>query len=103
MFDVASFPFVLAKKVVKNIKPAWHRLHKSSINLPNASSTRRISLRAWARICRRWSATKKCAQRPFVFAQVKHGVGVDHIIATVIHAWQHACAIPHRSEERRVG
>jgi urease accessory protein len=32
---------------------------------------------------------------PFVFAQVKHGVGVDQIIAHVIHAWQHACEIPH--------
>jgi hypothetical protein len=96
MFDVASFPFVLAKKVVKNIKPAWQRPHKSSINLPNASATRRISLRAWARICRQWSATQKMrGSGPFVFAQVKHGVGVDHIIVTVIHAWQHASAIPH--------
>jgi len=33
---------------------------------------------------------------PFVFAQVKHGVGVDEIIECVIHAWQHACGIPHR-------
>ncbi len=33
---------------------------------------------------------------PFVFAQVKHGGGVDEIIAHVIHAWQHACGIPHR-------
>ncbi len=32
---------------------------------------------------------------PFVFAQVKHGVGVDDIIHHIIHAWQHACAIPH--------
>jgi len=32
---------------------------------------------------------------PFVFAQVKHGVGVDEIIAHLIHAWQHACGIPH--------
>ena len=32
---------------------------------------------------------------PFVFAQVKHGQGVDAIIASVLHAWQHACAIPH--------
>lgn len=32
---------------------------------------------------------------PFVFAQVKHGVGVDGIIAHIIHAWQHAHAIPH--------
>jgi urease accessory protein len=34
---------------------------------------------------------------PFVFAQVKHGVGVDEIIAQIIHAWQHACGIPHGS------
>ena len=32
---------------------------------------------------------------PFVFAQVKHGVGVDEIIAHVVHAWQHAAGIPH--------
>jgi len=32
---------------------------------------------------------------PFVFAQVKHGVGVDKIISHLIHAWQHACSIPH--------
>lgn len=32
---------------------------------------------------------------PFVFAQVKHGVGVDAIIAQVIHAWQHANGVAH--------
>ena len=32
---------------------------------------------------------------PFVFAQVKHGAGVDEIISHVIHAWQHAAGIPH--------
>ncbi|MEI7533574.1 MAG: urease accessory protein UreG [Verrucomicrobiae bacterium] len=32
---------------------------------------------------------------PFVFAQVKHGVGVEAIISHIIHAWQHACDIPH--------
>lgn len=32
---------------------------------------------------------------PFVFAQVKHGVGVEQIIAHIIHAWQHAGDIPH--------
>jgi urease accessory protein len=32
---------------------------------------------------------------PFVFAQVKHGVGVDEIIGHMLHAWQHACEIPH--------
>ncbi|MDD5141084.1 MAG: urease accessory protein UreG [Verrucomicrobiales bacterium] len=34
---------------------------------------------------------------PFVFAQVKHGVGVDLIIGHMFHAWQHACDIPHGS------
>ncbi len=32
---------------------------------------------------------------PFVFAQVKHGVGMDEIIGHIIHAWQHACGVPH--------
>ena len=32
---------------------------------------------------------------PFVFAQVKHGVGVDEIIDHVIHVWQHAHGIWH--------
>jgi len=32
---------------------------------------------------------------PFVFAQVKHGVGLDEIIAQVLHAWQHACGMAH--------
>jgi urease accessory protein len=32
---------------------------------------------------------------PFVFAQVKHGVGVDEIIDHILHAWQHACGIGH--------
>ncbi|HEV2693586.1 MAG TPA: urease accessory protein UreG [Verrucomicrobiae bacterium] len=32
---------------------------------------------------------------PFVFAQVKHAVGVDEIISHVLHAWQHACNLPH--------
>jgi len=42
------------------------------------------------------SDTKKMrGNGPFVFAQVKHGVGVDEIIAQVIHSWQHACNIPH--------
>jgi len=34
---------------------------------------------------------------PFVFAQVKHGIGIDEIIAHIIHAWQHANGIPHGS------
>ncbi|MCI0540573.1 MAG: urease accessory protein UreG [Verrucomicrobiales bacterium] len=32
---------------------------------------------------------------PFVFAQVKHGVGVDTIIGSVIHVWQHANGVRH--------
>ena len=32
---------------------------------------------------------------PFIFAQVKHGVGVDEIIAYVLHAWQHASGVEH--------
>lgn len=32
---------------------------------------------------------------PFVFAQVKHGVGVEEIIEHIIHAWQHANHVPH--------
>jgi urease accessory protein len=32
---------------------------------------------------------------PFVFAQVKHGRGLDEIVAHVIHAWQHALGVPH--------
>ena len=32
---------------------------------------------------------------PFVFAQVKHGIGLDEIIGHVIHAWQHARQITH--------
>lgn len=32
---------------------------------------------------------------PFVFAQVKHGVGVEGIIAHIIHAWQHAMGMEH--------
>ena len=32
---------------------------------------------------------------PFIFAQVKHGLGVDEIVAHVLHAWQHATGVPH--------
>lgn len=32
---------------------------------------------------------------PFVFAQVKHGAGLDEIVSFVLHAWQHASQIPH--------
>ena len=32
---------------------------------------------------------------PFVFAQVKHGVGVEEICDHVLHSWQHALGIAH--------
>lgn len=32
---------------------------------------------------------------PFVFAQVKHGVGMEEIITHVIHAWRHATGVEH--------
>lgn len=32
---------------------------------------------------------------PFVFAQVKNGIGLDEIIAPMLHAWQHARGIEH--------
>jgi len=32
---------------------------------------------------------------PYVFAQVKHGVGCQDITAHILHAWQHARGIPH--------
>jgi urease accessory protein len=32
---------------------------------------------------------------PFVFSQVKHGVGVEAIIEHVLHAWQHSKGIAH--------
>jgi urease accessory protein len=38
---------------------------------------------------------KMRGEGPFVFAQVKHGAGVDEILEHVIHAWQHATAVPH--------
>ncbi len=31
---------------------------------------------------------------PFVFAQVKHGAGVDEIVGHVLHQWQHLRQIP---------
>jgi urease accessory protein len=33
---------------------------------------------------------------PFVFAQVKHGVGVEEIIEHLVHAWQHATGVEHQ-------
>lgn len=32
---------------------------------------------------------------PFIFAQVRNGVGVDEIIGHIVHAWQHAGGISH--------
>lgn len=32
---------------------------------------------------------------PLVFAQVKHGAGVDEIVEQVLHAWQHALGVAH--------
>jgi urease accessory protein len=37
---------------------------------------------------------------PFVFAQVKHGPGVDEITAQLRHAWQHACGAAHPHHEQ---
>ena len=40
-------------------------------------------------------ARKMRGDGPFVFAQVKHGVGLDEIIDHVLHSWQHAVGIEH--------
>ena len=40
-------------------------------------------------------AKKMRGNGPFVFARVKHGAGVEEIIQHIVHAWQHACGIPH--------
>src|SRR5882724_10809872 len=40
-------------------------------------------------------AHKMRGDGPFVFAQVKHGVGVEEIVDHIIHAWQHALNVPH--------
>jgi urease accessory protein len=40
-------------------------------------------------------AKKMRGNGPFVFAQVKNGVGCDEIISQVIHAWQHANGVAH--------
>jgi urease accessory protein len=32
---------------------------------------------------------------PYVFAQVKHGAGVDRIVDHLVHAWQHATGVAH--------
>jgi urease accessory protein len=46
-------------------------------------------------------ARKMRGSGPFVFAQIRHGPGVDQIVGHVIHALQHACAIPHEHESER--
>lgn len=40
-------------------------------------------------------AKKMRAHGPFLFAQAKHGVGIDEIIDHITHAWQHANLIDH--------
>ena len=40
-------------------------------------------------------ARKMRGKGPFVFAQVKHGVGLEEIVRQVIHAWQHAKGLEH--------
>ncbi|MBN8526767.1 MAG: urease accessory protein UreG [Planctomycetes bacterium] len=41
-------------------------------------------------------AKKMRGAGPTVFAQVKHGEGVDAIIGHILHAWQHARGVSHR-------
>jgi urease accessory protein len=41
-------------------------------------------------------AQKMRGDGPLVFAQVKHGFGLDQIIGHVLHHWQHAVGIEHR-------
>lgn len=43
-------------------------------------------------------ARKMRGDGPFVFAQVKHGVGLESIVEHVLHAWQHATGVPHAHE-----
>jgi len=40
-------------------------------------------------------ARKMRGHGPFLFAQIKNAVGIDAIVAHVIHAWQHAYGIAH--------
>jgi urease accessory protein len=40
-------------------------------------------------------ARKMRGSGPFIFAQVKHGAGLDDILDHVIHAWQHATHVEH--------
>ncbi len=40
-------------------------------------------------------AKKMRGDGPFVFAQVIHGIGVEAVVAEVLHAWRHARGVPH--------
>jgi urease accessory protein len=40
-------------------------------------------------------ARKMRGSGPFVFAQIRHGPGIDQIVSHVTHAWQHASGIHH--------
>jgi urease accessory protein len=40
-------------------------------------------------------AKRMRGEGPIVFAQVKHGPGVDEIIEHILHAWQHANSVEH--------
>jgi urease accessory protein len=40
-------------------------------------------------------ARKMRGNGPFLFAQVKHGPGVNEIVGHIIHAWQHASGVGH--------
>ena len=43
-------------------------------------------------------AKKMRGPGPFIFAQVKNGVGIDDIIHHIEHAWQHALGVAHAHE-----
>jgi urease accessory protein len=32
---------------------------------------------------------------PFLFCQARHGVGIDHVVNHIVHAWEHALEIDH--------
>lgn len=40
-------------------------------------------------------AKKMRGPGPFVFAQVKNGVGVEEIVSHILHSWQHATGVDH--------
>ncbi len=41
-------------------------------------------------------AKKMRGDGPFIFAQVRNGVGIEEIVAHVIHAWQHGSGVAHQ-------